>query len=339
LWPNAIKVLRALKVGDAVIAAGRRIDRGQLRHTDGSFLVDSDQQWLEAEAGAPLIAVHRADLQAILAAALPAGVVHLNKRVSGFDQNTPVVKARFADGSAAEGDVLIGADGLHSAVRTSLRPDVRPRYAGYVAWRGVADDTALDPAKLRIDATSETWGPGARFGIVPIGARRIYWFATANRARGLRRTPAERRAELIERFATWHRPIQDLIERTPADGILENDVEDLRPFRGWSRGRVALLGDSAHATTPNLGQGACMAIESAAALADALAGNGSIASKLEAYERARYSRTAWITKQSLMVGQVGQWSNPLLCALRRTLLPLSPERSRQAFMRRAVGVA
>lgn len=340
LWPNAIKVLRGLGVGETIIATGRRIERGQLREIDGAFLVNSDQRWLEAEAGAPLIALHRADLQSILSAALPDGLVHPGKRISGFDQNTPVVKARFADGSTADGDVLIGADGIHSVIRGSLRPEIQPRYAGYVAWRGVADDAdGIDPEALGIHATSETWGSGARFGIVPIGPRRIYWFATANRERGLRRNAVETRAELLDRFGAWHAPIRDLIDRTPADRILENDIEDLRPFRGWSRGRAALLGDAVHATTPNLGQGACMAIESAVVLAEQLAGSGSITEKLEAYERARFARTAWITRRSRTVGQVGQWSNPLLCAIRKRALRLSPEANRRAFMRQAVGVS
>lgn len=335
LWPNAIRALKSLGIGDAVVAAGRPIHRGQLRETDGSLIVDSDQRWLEAEAGAPLIALHRADLQSILYNALPGGVVRLGARFTGFDQNTPAVKARFADGTEATGDALIGVDGLRSAVRASLRPEIQPRYAGYVAWRGIVDDAD----GLGLDATSETWGAGARFGIVPIGPRRIYWFATANRAGGLRRTDDERRAELLSRFGGWHQPIRELIDRTPAGRILENDIEDLRPFRGWSRGRVALLGDAVHATTPNLGQGACMAIESAVVLADQLAGPGPIAARLEAYESARCRRTAWITKQSWMVGRVGQWSNPLMCAVRRAGLRVSPERSRKQFIRMAVGVA
>jgi len=335
LWPNAMKVLKGLGIGDAVVAAGLRIERGQLRNVDGSMIVDGDQRWLEDESGAPLIALHRADLQSILTSALPPDVVRLGSRLTGFDQNTPAVRARFADGFEAEGDVLIGVDGLHSAVRASLRPDVIPRYAGHVAWRGVVENAD----GLGVDATSETWGAGERFGIVPIGHRRIYWFATANRPRGIKHDPSERRRDLLDRFGAWHQPIRDLIERTPADRILENDVEDLKPFRGWSRGRVALLGDAAHATTPNLGQGACMAIESAVVLADHLSSaSGSIATKLEAYERDRFRRTAWITKRSLIVGQVAQWSHPLLLAIRRTGLRLSPERSRKQFMREAVGV-
>jgi 2-polyprenyl-6-methoxyphenol hydroxylase-like FAD-dependent oxidoreductase len=333
LWPNALRALRTIGLDGEVIAAGARRERGALKDQDGTLLVQSDHRFLERETGAPIVALHRADLQSILLGALPAGVVRLGARFTGFDQNTPAVKARFAEAPSDEGDVLIGADGVHSAVRASLRPEITARYAGYVAWRGVVDD--VDPSDVAM--TTESWGPGSRFGMVPIGRRRIYWFATANGPAGVRRTPDERRAELLKRFGDWHPPVRDLIERTPADQLLQNDIEDLVPFRGWSRGRVGLVGDAAHATTPNLGQGACMAIEGAVVLADRLAKGGSIAAALESYEADRRPRTAWVTKQSWRMGQVGQWEHPLLCALRRQLMRLAPASTSENMLRRAVG--
>jgi 2-polyprenyl-6-methoxyphenol hydroxylase-like FAD-dependent oxidoreductase len=335
LWPNALRALRSLQLDEPVIAAGERLERGALRDADGTLLVESDHRFLERETGAPIVALHRADLQSILLSALPGHLVQLNKRLTGFDQNTPSVKARFTDGSSADSDVLIGADGIHSVVRASLRPEITPRYAGYVAWRGVVEDIDVDAADTAM--TTESWGLGARFGMVPIGRRRVYWFATANGPAGVRRAPEERRAELLRRFGPWHAPIRQLIERTPVDHLLENDIEDLAPFRGWSRGRVGLMGDAAHATTPNLGQGACMAIESAVALAAQLTMGQSIAAALENYENERRARTAWVTRQSWRMGQVGQWERPWLCALRRQLMRRAPPSTAENMLRRAVG--
>lgn len=335
LWPNALRALRTIGLDGAVIAAGARLERGALKDQDGTLLVQSDHRFLERETGAPIIALHRADLQSILLAALPADMVRLGARFTGFDQNTPAVKARFAEAPSDEGDVLIGADGVHSVVRASLRPEITPRYAGYVAWRGIVEDVDASDVAM----TTESWGPGARFGMVPIGRRRVYWFATANGPARVQRTPDERRAELLKRFGDWHAPIRELIERTPAEQLLQNDIEDLVPFRGWSRGRVGLVGDAAHATTPNLGQGACMAIESAVVLAERLAKGGSIASALESYEADRRVRTAWVTNQSWRMGRVGQWEHPMLCALRRQLIRLAPASTSENLLRRAVGSA
>ena len=172
--------------------------------------------------------------------------------------------------------------------------------------------------------TSETWGRGGRFGIVPIGGDRVYWFATGNRAAGIHSNPEARRDELLRRFGGWHAPIRSLIERTPLAQILEDDIHDIRPFRGWSRGRVTLLGDAAHPTTPNMGQGACMAIESGVAIARALAEIPAIGDALVADEDGRHARTAWITKQSWQVCVLGLLSNPLACATRALMMTVTP---------------
>ncbi|MBP6717228.1 MAG: FAD-dependent monooxygenase, partial [Acidobacteria bacterium] len=264
LWPNAINRLRSFGLVDAIVAAGARMERGELRRADGGVAVSSDQQWLEQECGAPAIALHRADLQSILRAALPADAVTLGARLRTVTQDAASVTAHFEDGTTATGDVLIGADGIRSVVRAAIRPEIQLRYSGYVAWRGV-----VDGARAMGPGTSETWGRGERFGIVPIGGDRVYWFATGNRAAGIHSNAEARRDELLRRFGAWHAPIRSLIERTPLPQILENGIHDSRPFRGWSRGRVTLLGDAAHPTTPNMGQGACMAIESGVAIARA----------------------------------------------------------------------
>lgn len=206
-------------------------------------------------------------------------------------------------------------------MREKLFGPIPLRYAGYTAWRGVAPA----PASPKTFQAGETWGQGQRFGLVPLNRERVYWFATDNRPEKETDSPANRQAELQQLFAGWHFPITELIETTPPGTILRNDIYDLAPLKKWTVGRVTLLGDAAHPMTPNLGQGACQAIEDALVLAGCLAKVAEIPATLRQYEKLRLPRTASIVKKSRQVGAVGQWSNPLLGWLRqgitRRLLP------------------
>lgn len=318
LAANAIRSLRRLGLGEAAVAAGAAVERAQIRREDGRVLAAIDMRREEARTGAPTIALHRAALHRVLRAALPAEAVRLGAECTGVESGESGVVARFADGREAHGDLLIGADGLRSAVRRQLFPGIEPRDAGYSAWRGAVAST--DATALGI--TSETWGRGFRFGIVRVDEARIYWFATANSAPGRRLEPESRKRHLLERFGDWHAPIRALLEATPAEAILHNDIADLPPMPRWSAGRIALLGDAAHATTPNLGQGACMAIESAEVLAACLGENAAVEAALLAYERRRRPRTTFVTLQSRRIGRLAQWSNPFACELRNLLVRL-----------------
>src|SRR5262249_34898010 len=172
---------------------------------------------------------------------------------------------------------------------------------------------------------SESWGVGERFGLVDIGSR-TYWFATANLPEGETDTPSERKAELLRRFAGWHRPIAAVLEATPDTTILRNDVYFLDPLPRWSQGRVVLLGDAAHATTPGVGQGAAQAIEDAVVLADELARREQLADALVGYEATRRPRAELTLKLSRRADRAGQLSSPLGCRLRNQLVRLTPAR-------------
>jgi 2-polyprenyl-6-methoxyphenol hydroxylase-like FAD-dependent oxidoreductase len=322
LWANAIDALRQIGLAEQVICAGSKIQNAAFRTAAGRKLMSSQHGELEARFGEPTIAIHRAELHSILLAALPAEAVVLNRACHSFEQHDQTVEARFDGGSSAAADLLIGADGIHSTIRQQLFPHIRLRYSGYTAWRGVV--TTRD--ELALGSTSESWGPGMRFGIVPISAHQVYWFATANTPAGLAETAQERKRDLCERFAGWHDPIPALLEATPAGDILRNDIYDIRPFKPWSQGRAVLLGDAAHPTTPNMGQGACMAIESAVLLARLLDQERDIPAALRRYESERQPRTAWITNRSWETGRLGQLENPLACAVRNFVMSITPER-------------
>src|SRR5262249_50724391 len=156
----------------------------------------------------------------------------------------------------------------------------------------------------------ETWGRGRRFGFIPLGGGRVGWWATANKpgAEGQNtclRSREQWKEELLELFAGWHQPIPALLEATPPEAMLCNAIMDRPVFPAaksqarWGNGPITLLGDAAHPTTPNLGQGACMAIEDAAVLAHAVAAVPSVEAGFRVYEATRMKRTAMIVRESL----------------------------------------
>jgi 2-polyprenyl-6-methoxyphenol hydroxylase-like FAD-dependent oxidoreductase len=242
----------------------------------------------------------------------------------GVEQDSEGVRACFANGQEVRGAVLIGADGIRSTVRAGLWGAESPRYAGYTAWRGVAR-VARDPPP-GAEAGFEAWGCGARLGAVTIGGRRVYWFATRNAPEGEADSPRGRKADVLDLLSGWHPTMRALIAATGESAILRHDIYDRLPRARWGQGRVTLLGDAAHAMTPNLGQGACQAIEDAVVLADALRGAADPVAGLRAYESARAPRTARIVRQSWLMGRIGQWEQPGLCRVRAAVMRAMPER-------------
>lgn len=335
LGANAIVALRALGLGERILSLGERFGAFEICDSRGWPIGSADTGAIAARYGAFNVCVHRAELLAALADALPRDVVRLGSQFSRFSQDSEGVAAHFADGSSERGELLIGADGLHSAVRAQLLGNEKPTYAGYTCWRGIArySGDAHPVGVLR-----ETWGRGRRFGAVAVRPEQIYWYATLSTPEGGRDEPGRTRQALLKRFSRWHRPIAELICSTPDDAIVRHDLYDRPAAARWGEGRVTLLGDAAHPTTPNLGQGACQAIEDAAVLMQCMAGRSGpdgAADALRDYERRRMDRTARVVRESARLGQVGQIRSPLLCALRnlvmRATFGLSVRRIEQAL--------
>ena len=233
--------------------------------------------------------LHRAELLSLLARHVDPARIHLGRTFVGLEQDGGGVTASFDTGETVRGDGLIAADGLRSAVRTRLFGQQAIRYASYTGWRAVLNFPEIP--KL---APSETWGRGCRFGIVPMSRGRIYWFATRNATEG-QRDPAGRTKEAVAQvFQRWPQPIEAVIEAAPEDAILRNDIYDLVPLPHIVQGRVALLGDAAHATTPNLGQGACQAIEDSVVIAACLRTAERVQPGLLEYEGRRLPRVTQV---------------------------------------------
>jgi 2-polyprenyl-6-methoxyphenol hydroxylase-like FAD-dependent oxidoreductase len=264
LWANALRAIHKIGLTDMLETVGKPLTRSCILSWQGEILAETPVAALTKRFGTPLVAVYRADLQAALLSALGEGVVQTGATCTGCQQDNMEVRAHLADGQEVAGDFLLGADGLHSTIRAQLFGATLPRYAGYTAWRGVAQIT---PRQWGEQRATETWGKGRRFGLVPLSQGRMSWFATLNTPEGMGDKERGRKQELLELFRTCHDPVPAVIKATDETAILRNDIYDRPALHHWSRGRVTLLGDAAHPMTPNMGQGACQAIEDAVALA------------------------------------------------------------------------
>ncbi len=304
IWSNAVNAIRQLGVGDALLALGSVVERSILSSRSGETLAVTDLSEVSREAGAPSICIHRSALQDLLLKALPRECVRTGTQCIGFDGSTALV----AGGERIDFDILVGADGISSAVRVQLHGATAPRYAGYTCWRGITTDTG----ELQPGSTLLVVGEGSQFGLFPCGDGRLYWFLTKNAAQGT----SGGKAEAVTLCRKWPAPVPQVIEGTPEDAILQNDILDRPSLPWWGRGRVTLLGDAAHAMTPNLGQGACQALEDAVMLGNCLRREPSVEKALRDYESIRIPRTRWIAMNSWRSGRLLQLDQPVLEWLR-----------------------
>jgi 2-polyprenyl-6-methoxyphenol hydroxylase-like FAD-dependent oxidoreductase len=312
---NAMLAFRTLGIDSQVAAAGQQINAGGILTPQNETLNSMMVREVSEMAGAPMITIHRGLLQDVLHQAVGDDCLTLGAKVEGYRDGPDGVFVKLADGTEVRGDLLVAADGLRSAVRAQMLQEPAPRYSGYTSWRGVCEVSD----GVRPDYTSESWGPGIRFGVVPIGNGQTYWFATANAPEhGVDQPDA--RTELLKRFAGWHAPIPQLIQNTPNSAILRTDIHDRRPIQQWSKGRVVLLGDAAHPMTPNMGQGGCQAVEDAVVLARCLAVEAELPAALGRYQALRVKRANEFVTRSYRIGQIGQWTNPAACWVRGKLL-------------------
>lgn len=320
LWANAVKALDQIGAGDALRNQGEKQGSGGLRTQAGITLSQVSLVELEKICGAPTVFIHRAELVALLHEMAGSDCVRLGAELASFEQTSNGVTALFADGRETRGDLLIGADGLRSRVRQTLFPGSKPRYAGYTCLRAITKF----PHPSHNAWWGESWGRGVRFGLAPMHGERICWWAVWNAPEGEICDPALRKQKALELAEGWHSPLAEVIKSTDPAVVIQNDIFDISPLKKWSVGRVTLLGDAAHAMQPNLGQGACQAIEDAVVLAKCLREHTEPSEALSAYERRRLAHANRAITDSDRFGRMAQWENPLMCWLRDQLVRWTP---------------
>lgn len=308
LWSNAVTVLRELGLEAPVLAAASVVERNVTRWPDGRPIAENDLATLSREAGAPCICIHRAALQKILLDALPPTAVGTNACCRGFEGSNAVLES----GERITADILVGADGISSVIRAALHGVEEPRYAAYTCWRGICAGEGVLPERSALLVI----GRGSQFGVWPCGNGQLYWFLTRNAPAGTMQT----KADVMALCQDWAAPVPQVVKSTPEDAILPNDIVDRPPLTWWGRGKVTLLGDAAHAATPNLGQGACQALEDAVVLAHCLSKIRPPEAALREYERLRIPRTSAVVRDSWRMGKVLQLDSPALEWLRNSLM-------------------
>ena len=317
IQPNATRALRIGGIEEAVLSRGAAMQRMQIRDHRGRVLSSVEAGSFGAAFSAGAFGFHRATLHSALLDLIEPSSIRLDAAVRSCDETAAGVFVELESGERVEGSALVGADGLRSAVRRLIVKDGEPVYAGYTSWRGVTDRGSLWPA----GQMSESWGQGARFGLVAIDGCRLYWFATANAPAG---GQDRGRAGLLARFGGWHEPIRAVLESTPDDAILHTDISDRDPVGRWGEGRMTLLGDAAHPMTPNLGQGGGQAIEDAVVLDLCLSATDDCAAAFRDYESRRLARTARVVREARRFGRVGQLENRAARALRNLAVRMTP---------------
>jgi 2-polyprenyl-6-methoxyphenol hydroxylase-like FAD-dependent oxidoreductase len=311
LGANAIRAFKVMGIDQEVMNAGRFLPSFTVYNQKGKQITKTNSVLVSKKYGLDNFAIHRADLHAILLSKINPASVQTNKRVEFIKQHENRIVLYFQDGTLYETDFLIAAEGIHSVVRKQLLPDSKLRYAGYTCWRAVIDNT-----NLQINEGSETCGARGRFGIVPLAGNKIYWFACVN-------TPVNNSAmknytveDLRKQFAGYHHLIEAILKETKNENLIWGDINDIKPISRYAFNNILLIGDAAHATTPNLGQGACQAIEDAVILATEIEKNGDIAIAFKAFEQRRLKRIHWIVNTSWRFGKIAQLENKFLLRCR-----------------------
>lgn len=322
LWPNA---LRSLQQIDPCVLQKLRINSRSLRRL---LMKESGGALLKT---IPLpnrdftgIATHRAQLHSALAELVPANSIHLNHTFSCLEIRGASVVLRFCNGAQTAADLVVGSDGIRSAVRKCIGLDCKLTSRGYVVWRGMSRiDAQDDIGHLGLEEDgdfSESYGHGQRFGILRLGPGRIHWYATANSSVASADMPG--RSEVMQLFLTWHSPIPDLIQHS--ESIILTRVQDRLSSLPWTKGPVAILGDAAHPISPDFGQGACLAIEDAVVLAACLNSNTDVREALVQYEKSRHRRCREVLLTSRETGRLAQIQNRALVRLRNHFFKLAP---------------
>ena len=291
LWSNGVKVMNWLGLGDEIHKIGGEMNRMTYLNKENELLNDIDLLPLIDQVGQRPYPVSRSELQSMLLEQLGKEYVKLETKCIGAKEEGNQVTAIFEDGSTATGDVLIAADGVRSVLRnyvTQQKPE--PRYADYVNWNGLVD------ASPEL-ADKHSWviyvGDGKRASMMPVGGDRFYYFFGVPMEKGTVVEPQDRRDELAKLFQGWSEPVQNLIQQLNPLETNRLEIHDLDPLEKLARGRVVLVGDAGHATTPTLGQGGCQAMEDAEILCRYLVTtNISVEDALQRYEAARKERTA-----------------------------------------------
>jgi 2-polyprenyl-6-methoxyphenol hydroxylase-like FAD-dependent oxidoreductase len=318
IWPNGVNALRDLGMDALVDAAGVSLGGGALRRADGTSLADFDPSLLVERYGQPLVGLDRGALHMAL-------IEGLGRRlVLGAEVQSPAEGVlSLPDGSEVRPDLIVGADGLHSAIRMAILEDGDPVDSGIVAYRGISAWNWPVP-------DGEWWASKSIAGLLPLPGNKVYWYLAHRGEPDSQAIPGL--------LGEYSEPLPEVVAATPAGEVLCHRLLDRDPVTSWSRGAMTLLGDAAHPMLPFLGQGACAALEDAVALGRAVEGADGILEAIDAYEAKRVSRTADLVNGSRRAAKVALLSSRAGRRIRNALVSHVPARARLRQLDRVISL-
>jgi FAD-dependent urate hydroxylase len=327
---NAIRAFYLMGLGAELRESGLEADGCLLKSDSGNVIAEFNYH---APSHIPnYLFIHRSELQRILTDALLPGSLHLDKHLVDFTHDKTITLF-FKDGTSVETDYLISCDGAASQIRTKLWPDSSLNYSGFSCWRGIIEDPPVN-----VSGYSETWGPRGRFGIAPLTDNQVFWYAIKKSSAEYGQMSDWSPIDLLFNFFYYHSPIQEILESTSPDHIIYDDLYELRPLTPLQSGNILLLGDSAHASMPNIGQGASQAAEDAVYLAKWVSSEKYVDKAFSKYEAHRQERMKLVQDEMKMYGLAARIDFPILCSLRNKLLQMTPASYHNAKLKKVVEI-
>lgn len=318
---NAMQIFKRLGIYNEISSLGSYTNTLLITDEKLNTITKVNLVNAEREFKAKTFAIHRATLHTVLLNRLKGVKIHLNKKLKSLNQKNDEVNFTFEDETSYSSNILIGADGIHSVVRKSIISNTELRIAKQVCWRGIVK---IDiPEKYQTEL-NELWGKGKRFGFVNINKNEVYWYALANYKTDYKEEFSN--GNLGEIFSNFNPLIKKIISKTEKSNIIFNEMMDLKPISSWHHKNVCLIGDASHATTPNLGQGACQAIETAFVIAECLSTEKNIQSAFKKLEKIRKKNAENIINTSWTVGKMAQLESKFGILLRNNLMRLIPKK-------------
>ncbi len=318
LWPNALAALFELGLSSALSDIGVEEPGGIIRDWTGREIVTLDQTRLSQHLGTPTLVVHRGRLQQVLLQAASDIPIAMHTTVSHIASDASGGVVTTSSGETLHAPLVVACDGIRSVARPAMG-NPRPRFTGRTSWRAV-----LDGASHLVSGACLTTGQGKQFIASNLDGDLVYWAADVGLPEGANEAMVARKEFLLRQFSHWHDPICELIERTDEEDLVIADVFDSVPRRLF-RDRIVALGDAAHPMTPDLGQGACQAIEDAVVLAACLSEGRDVSRALAEYEAARLRRVRMVVRASRRLGRIATTDSEIVSRMRDGLAAHMPD--------------
>ena len=331
LSPNALQTLEWInpELLNTVIQSGNMLDRIMVANHKLKPISDSNQEFVKEKFGYSTVAIHRGTLQEILLQFSDTNKIHLGKGFKKYSigkDSTLIID--FEDDTSINSNHLIAADGLRSKVRKQVFPESNIRYTGQTCWRGIANfDLNKDLATMGFTL----WGEKLQFGVSKIIKGKVYWFAVKLSNPNEKDDSSEVKQALLKLFTNYTSPVLDLIKNTHENQIIRTDLNDLEPLSSWSKNNIGLIGDAAHAMTPDLGQGGAQAIEDAYYLSHCLKQFDSFENGFNAFYQYRKPKVTKLVKQSRITSKMAI-TNSFMEGIRNFMLRNYPKKMMQKQM-------